>query len=548
MSILIEYLSSKQSYILLIFEDCVVILINRAKKYFLNALILSCASLILRAIGVAFNARISSYIGSAGMGLLTLTAGIYGFAITFACSGINLAVVRLVSSDLAKGGGRIAKTMRAAVCYCLFFSISASVILFSFSGLIGGAILGDSRVIPSIRLFAISLPAISISSAINGYFCAVRRVYKNVLSQFLEQGIRLCIVSYLLILMTPSDLELACAAVVGGGVISEIGGAVFSGALYFLDRKIHSSTSSSDEKTPSKSELSEICSVSLPVAISAYARSALSTLEHLAIPWGLRRRGLDYNSSISSYGVLHGMAIPLLLFPSAVLGAFSSLLIPELSEAYAFGNNARIRYIVSRVFALSLLFSVGVSGIFISFSYEIGTFIYGSREAGEYIRLLAPLIPLMYLDGAVDAMLKGLGEQLYTMRVNISDSLISLILIIFLLPRLGISGYVVVIFITEMFNTSFSIIKLLNITGVKTPVMKWVVKPLFGIVLSTLAARFLLDHNIITSIFGLVPYGKGYVFFEIGITAIIYIIISRIIGTISKDDVEWGKRLLSNAK
>ena len=96
MSILIEYLSSKQSYILLIFEDCVVILINRAKKYFLNALILSCASLILRAIGVAFNARISSYIGSAGMGLLTLTAGIYGFAITFACSAACSASTHIV--------------------------------------------------------------------------------------------------------------------------------------------------------------------------------------------------------------------------------------------------------------------------------------------------------------------------------------------------------------------------------------------------------------------------------------------------------------------
>ncbi len=239
------------------------------------------------------------------------------------------------------------------------------------------------------------------------------------------------------------------------------------------------------------------------------------------------------------------MVIPLLLFPSAMLGAFSSLLVPELSEAHACGNRVRVKYIVSRVFALSLLFSVGVSGAFVSFSYEIGMFLYGSAEAGEYIRLLAPLIPLMYLDGAVDAMLKGLGEQLYTMRVNISDSLISVLLIVLLLPRLGITGYVAVIFITEVFNTSFSIIKLLNLTGVSTPITKWVLKPLLSIILSTFATRLLFDFGIMARLFGIVSYGKLYLLLEIGITALLYLIISRIIGTITKDDIKWGKHLIS---
>ena len=502
---------------------------------------LGCGSLILRAIGVAFNAHVSSKIGAEGMGLLTLVSGIYGFAITFACSGINLAVVRLVSIDLAKGEGRGGKIMRGAILYCLGFSALAFAILFSFSGVIGEKILGDVRVIRSIKLFAISLPAISISSAINGYFCATRRVYKNVIVQFLEQGIRLGIVAYLLALLAPAGLENAILAVIGGGVISELLSATLSGILCLFDLKSGNCARCVENTNET---VGEICKISLPVAISAYARSALSTLEHLAIPWGLRRCGLGYEASIASYGVLHGMVIPLLFFPSAMLGAFSSLLVPELSEAYAKGSYARIRYIVSRVFALSLLFSVGVSGIFVSFSHEIGLYLYGSHEAGEYIRLLAPLIPLMYLDGAVDAMLKGLGEQIYTMRVNISDSLISLLLIVILLPKMGISGYVVIIFITELFNTSFSIMRLLNLTGVKTPIIKWVLKPLVSVILSTVIVRFLFDFNIMTAIFGIIAYGKGAVFLEIGISAILYIIISRVIGAISREDIEWGRSLL----
>ena len=47
------------------------------------------------------------------------------------------------------------------------------------------------------------------------------------------------------------------------------------------------------------------------------------------------------------------------------------------------------------------------------------TVIYPGTDAGRYIRLLAPLIPVMYIDTTVDSMLKGLGEQLYCMTVSI---------------------------------------------------------------------------------------------------------------------------------
>jgi stage V sporulation protein B len=282
-----------------------------------------------------------------------------------------------------------------------------------------------------------------------------------------------------------------------------------------------------------------------PLGVSGYVRSALSFVEHLSIPWGLKKSGVSSSYALASYGILHAMVVPLLLFPSCILGSFSSLLVPELASSYAKGEFKRCKYIISRVFSLSLLFSILVSGIFMAYAYEIGYFIYGSYEVGELLRLLAPLVPLMYLDGAVDAMLKGLGEQLYTMRVNISDSLISVLLIILLLPRFGIRGYVAVIFITEVFNTSFSIIKLLSISGTSTPVLKWVIKPLVSIILSTLLTRTLFDLGLMTRIFGIVPYGKGFLALELGIAGVIYLVISRVLGAITREDIRWGKRIIS---
>ena len=60
-----------------------------------------------------------------------------------------------------------------------------------------------------------------------------------------------------------------------------------------------------------------------------------------------------------------------------------------------------------------MLFSICVAGILVSYSHEIGVGLYKSEEAARQLRLIAPLVPVMYLDSAVDGMLKGLGEEVY---------------------------------------------------------------------------------------------------------------------------------------
>ena len=450
--------------------------------------------------------------------------------------------------------------MKNALFYCLFFSFLAGVLLFFGSSFIGNVALGDERTVSSLRLLAFTLTPISISSALNGYFCAVRRIYKSIIVQFCEQGAKIFVVTTLLLLIGPGGIEYACIAVVAGGALSEGVCVIASAILYFCDRRLHRFKGDMGNEN-GKNGLAQrglkiihrakegdafstsVSKIALPVAISAYVRSALTTIEHLAIPWGLKKSGASSALALASYGTLHGMVFPILLFPSAVLGAFSSLLVPELSSAKEQGDTERIKSIVSKVFYFSLLFSVGVAGIFICFSYEIGVNLYGSYEASRFIKMLAPLIPLMYLDGAVDAMLKGLGEQIYTMRVNIADSLLSVLLIVILLPCMGIEGYVVVIFVMELFNTTFSIFKLLQITDIKAPVIKWVIKPLFNVIVATVISRLIFSLGTISSLGSLFGY-RSLSIIEICISCVLYIILSRITGSISKEEIALAKRVI----
>lgn len=525
--------------------------INRIKRYFLSAITLSSGSIVLSGLAVLFNLYVSGKIGAEAMGLYTLTGGVYGFAITLATSGVNLAVVRLVSGALPYGesnqkigGTAVFKIMKQALFYVLFFSILSSVLLFSSSRFVGAYLLGDIRVVPALRVMAFSLVPIGISSMLNGYFCAVRRVHKNVIVQFFEQGVKIFVVLCTLPLFVPAGVEYACLCIALSGMIAELFSLCLNVILFLIDKKRNFIRS---KECAHNVDGFSVFGCAFPVAVSAYLRSFLSTVEHIAIPWGLKKSGLGASAALASYGTLHGMVFPLIFFPSSVLGAFSSLLVPEIAAAKEAKDFSSIRRIVGYVFSFSLLFSLCVSGVFICFSCEIGVHFFGSDEAGRFIKLLSPLIPLMYLDFAVDAILKGLGEHLYTMRVNIFDSLISVVLIFTLVPFFGIYGYIAIIFITEIFNVSLSVIRLLNKTEVKTDALGWIFKPTVSIIMATLLCRLLFSLPPFNSLFTLIGLGKIATGIEIFVCVILYILFSKITGAISKDEINLAKAAMKKA-
>ena len=506
------------------------------KLFFLNAGMLSCVNVLIRLILVSFNAYVSGKVGAEGMGLLTLVMSVYGLSVTVASSGVNLAAVRLTAESQAKG-----ESPRAVVCGCLLYSllfgVFAGVSLFALSAPVGRYLLGDVRTVPSLRVLAMSLPAISLSSALCGYFTGVRKIYKNVLISVAEQSVKITLTAALLLLIAPAGIEYACLAVVGGSAVAE-GISLLGGFLLYLTDKYRR-----QPKAVSRPAFREVFSTAFPVAVGSYARQGLLTAEHLAIPWGLRQSGASASAALASYGVLHGMVFPLVLFPSAVLGAFSGLLIPEFAQAQEKKDRTRICAMAEKVLRTSLLFSLGVAGIFLSFSHEIGSMMYPGTDAGTQLALVAPLIPVMYLDSSVDAMLKGLGEQVHCMKINIADSAVSLVLIPLLLPRFGLMGYIAVLYVCELLNAALSISRLLAVTGIAVSVRRWIAKPILSVILATFAVRLLSAHGSIPVI-----GAGGTASARIAAVAVLYLLLTAVTGAVGRDDARFVRRIFARQK
>jgi stage V sporulation protein B len=125
--------------------------------------------------------------------------------------------------------------------------------------------------------------------------------------------------------------------------------------------------------------------------------------------------------------------------------------------------------------------------------------IYGDAAVGRSIRILAPLMPIMYLDSVTDGMLRGLGQQMYSMKYNILDSAISVALVYALLPRYAIAGYLFMICFTEVFNFALSIGRLRRVTRLNLPLKTIALSVFCGVCAVTVTAAALRALGIDTS-------------------------------------------------
>lgn len=501
---------------------------KKTKAFLLNTALLTATALLMRTVGLSFSVYLSSKIGTAGMGLYQLILSVYTLCVTLSTSGVNLAATRMVAEAL--GGRREDQShaiMRRCLSYSVFFGGCTAAALFFGADYVGNVWLADSRTVLSLRLLSLSMPFLSMSSAMAGYFTAVRRVFKNACVQVAEQVIRIALTVAGLTVTLKIGIDYACAAIIGGGTAAELCSFLITYVLYRIDARRYRAKISQDDN---RGLTRKMLGISIPVAFSAYARSGLVTVEHLLIPRGLKRSGISSDTALSAYGMIQGMALPVILFPSALLTSFAGLIVPELAERKEQGKTAQIERIVGRVFQLTLMFAICVSGIFFFFAEDFGLLLYDNADTVQFIRILAPLVPVMYLDTAVDGMLKGLGEQVSSMRYNIIDASVSVLLVWLLLPRYAIAGYLATIYVTEMLNAFLSANRLIRVTKVPIKPCSCILGPVLAIFGGCMASRLVSSA---------LPLSALSLTVQIVVAVLFYLAFLLLSRSLTGEDVRW---------
>lgn len=489
------------------------------KRFFKNGILLTAVGITLRTVGLFFAAYISRAVGAEGVGLNTLITTVYSFALTFATSGISLTVTRLVASHIGEGDlTRIGVTLRSSFIYALIFSGVATAALATLSGVLAAYVIGDIRSVLPLQILSLSLIPESLGGVISGYFVGVRRVGRSSLVSVIGQIFRIVLTVYLLASIKDLGTEKAVALLAIGLSVTSLLTFLVALVLFLFDRH--------KAKSRFGIDLGEIAGTALPLSTSAYIRQGLLSLEHSIIPKRLELRGDTMSEALASFGTLHGMALPMLTYPMSPLSSFSGLLVPEFAEAEARGEEIRLSRIASEAITATLKYASIVAVLLFLFSEDLGYAVYGSYNAGFYIAFLAPVVPIMYLDHVTDAILKGMGEQVYSMWVNILDSALSVLLVWLLIPIFGISGYAIVIVAMEGFNFILSYLRLRRRIKPKVSIISSLIIPLFCSVVAALLVSFLFVPTGSTTTLGFVILK---LVFALCATATIYIPVSSLI-------------------
>jgi stage V sporulation protein B len=509
----------------------------RVRKMLLNTALLTAASFLMRSVGMAFQVYLSKMIGAAGIGLYSLIMSVSALAATVALSGIRFTATRLVAMELGRDSrGGVSAAIRRCLLYALACGAVAAAALWLGADIIGERWIGDARTVTPLRVLSLSLPAFSLTAVLSGYFTAVGHVIKPTIAQAVEQAIRIAAVIFALTVYRSGDLSVSCSIIVAGGVVGELASFFLHLSMYLRERRGDARESGGDGHPDMTRRM---FATAVPLAFSAYARVALSTVQNLLIPRGLRKYGSSPETALADYGMIQGMVFPVITFPSAIFYSLAELLVPELTEAQMRGDDARIASLVGHTLRFATLFSLCAASVLLRFSGELGLSLYDSADAGRFIRALAPLMPVMYLDSVTDGMLRGLGQQMHSMRYNVLDSLISLALVYYLLPLHAVRGYIFIIYFTELFNFALSIRRLAKVSRLHIKAAD-TLKSVFCALGSVDVAIFLLR------LCGL-PLAAGgiVVTAHIALSAAVYTALLFALGSLTRGDVKRFRELFS---
>ena len=446
-------------------------------NYWKNAALLTGSDVVLRLAGLGLRIGLANALGGEGMGLYQLVLAVYGLFVTLATAGISVAATRLLTEELSRDAASARGMLRRLLALGAGLGVLAMAAQAGLAGLAAKWWLGDVRAAGALRLSALGLPWMAVSAVLRGFFLARRRVGPNVASQLAEQTVRIGAVAAALYATPGRDAGERCTLVLGATALSE----AVSCTLMALFCRGEARRCFGGKRAQTPPEASRrLWDILWPVEGGRVLASALHTAENMLVPACLAvylTGAGGRAAALERYGVLKGMALPLLTFPFGLLGSLAVLLMPEITQAHVLGQTARLTALLDRMLRLTGFFSALAAALFWCWGPDAAGLLYGSAEAGFYLQVLAPVLPLLYLESMVDGAMKGVGEQKAAFRYSVWDAVLRLAGVAVLLPRYGMRGFLAVMLLSTLYTCTANTGRLLFSSGMPHAFRRWLGAP-----------------------------------------------------------------------
>lgn len=461
-----------------------------------GTLILTLTGLLSRFIGFFYRVFLSNVFGAEGMGIYQLISPVLALSFSLTVSGIQTAISKYVASETSTRDYKSSfRTLWTGFLLAMLLSAVCATVIYLYADQIAVTFLLEERTAPLLRIIALSIPMASVHSCINGYFYGIRKAAIPAFSQLAEQICRVGSVYLIYFVCQRHGLTPTISFAVVGLVIGESASMIVS-VVAILARAHHVFPAGEYRQTPSVNRTfrlpqgrvgayknrrptspsfssiiaiyrritGQLLQLAVPLSANRLILNLLQSVEAIYIPNRLMAYGLSNADALSVYGVLTGMSLPLILFPSAVTNSISVLLLPVVSEADASGNQAAVRRAILTSIRSCLLLGFFCTAMFLLFGRLAGRLLYGSELAGSFILTLSFLCPFMYIASMLNSILNGIGKTVQTFLFSVFSLLLRLLFVFFAIPRFGIQGYLWGMLASQMLQTLLCTISALHVS------------------------------------------------------------------------------------
>lgn len=402
--------------------------------------ILTLTGLVTRLIGFFYRIFLSQQFGEEGVGLYQLIFPIYALCYSFAIAGIEIALSRNVAAKISVGKTKEAKDLlKIAMILSFILSCMVMILLQTNSSFIALKLLGDARCEPLLVAMSYAFPFCAVHSCICGYYIGHQETGVSAISQLIEQAARVFSVYAFILVAAQKGLELNISVAVFGLVLGEIFSSLF--CVYALKHAKKHVSKIKSTWADYYARIRELVPLSIPLTANRVLLNILQSVEAVSIPRFLQLYGHSSSEALSIYGVLTGMALPCILFPSAITNSISTMMLPTVAQMQASDQRREMRSLIRKVsqscFLLGVLSLIG----FLVFGNFIGTVLFHSETAGKFLLTLAWICPFLYLNTTLISMLNGLGKTHVSFTINSVGLLLRMASVFFMIPIFGIVGY-----------------------------------------------------------------------------------------------------------
>lgn len=412
-----------------------------------STLILILSGFLTKILGFIIKVIYTRIIGEYGISLYSIAVPTYSLLLTIATLAIPISISKLVSENK----GRSIRILTSAAFLIISINLVLVFVIFLTKDFLAVNLLKEPKASPIIMAFALTLPFVSISSVLKGYFAGKQNMVPHATSNIIEQIVRLIIILVVLpILKRKSDM-LAILGLILLTIISEISSIIVF--LFFLPKKINFNT----KILPSKKITKDILDISIPTVSGRIIGNIGYFFEPIILTNLLLFSGYNNSYILSEYGAYNAYSLALLTMPNFFIGAIATSLLPEISK---FNGNNNLKMVKRRIHQ-SIIFSL-IIGIFFSllifiFRDKLLFSLYNTTKGSDYIKVLAPFFVLFYLEGVLTSSLQALGYAKVTMNITLYGVIIKLfIMAILSLCHIGIYSLVIAEIINIFFVVFFN--------------------------------------------------------------------------------------------